>query len=297
MRISTPQFQFDSVNRIIEQQAKLVEIQQQIASGEKIQTPSDDPASAARVLNISESIEINGQYKRNADQVSARLATEESTLTALIDVFQRVRELAVQGLNGTQAQNDRDTIAAEMSQHLAQVVSLAGTTDSRGEYIFSGYNVNQTPIADDGNGGYTYLGDQGQRQILIGPNRKIEDGDTGFDVFFDLDNTTQNAFSVVYNFAADLSTNTQASASLDDFDAVLENLSLTRSNIGARINSIDNQTEANDEVVFQSKKLLSDIRDLDYTEAISRLNLQQVALEAAQQSYVRIQSLSLFNFL
>lgn len=297
MRISTTQFQFSSVNRILEQQSKLAEIQQQIASGKNIQTPSDDPASAARVLNITESLDINEQYTRNADLVEARLQTEESTLTSMLDVYQRVRELAIQGLNATQSQNDRNTIAAEISQNLEQIVSLASTTDSRGEYIFSGYNVNQAPIADDGNGGYSYLGDQGQRQIQIGPNRSIEDGDTGFDLFFDINNTTQNAFSAVYDFANSLTTNTQVSSSLDDFDAVMENISLKRSAIGARLNAIDSQVEANEEVVFQSKKLLSDIQDLDYTEAISRLNLQQVALEAAQQSYVRVQGLSLFNFL
>ena len=64
-----------------------------------------------------------------------------------------------------------------------------------------------------------------------------------------------------------------------------------------RLNRIDSLRESNDAFTLQLQETLSEVRDLDVTEAISRLNLQLVALQAAQQSYVRIQGLSLFNFL
>ena len=52
-----------------------------------------------------------------------------------------------------------------------------------------------------------------------------------------------------------------------------------------------------EDFALQLKETLSDVQDLDYAEAISRLNLQLVALQAAQQTFVRVQGLSLFNFL
>ena len=42
---------------------------------------------------------------------------------------------------------------------------------------------------------------------------------------------------------------------------------------------------------------LSQIEDIDIAEAASRLSLQAITLEAAQQSFIRIQGLNLFNFL
>jgi flagellar hook-associated protein 3 FlgL len=70
-----------------------------------------------------------------------------------------------------------------------------------------------------------------------------------------------------------------------------------RSDVGVRLNRVESQLRINEDFTLQLQETLSEIQDLDYAEAISRLNLQLVALEAAQQTYVRTQGLTLFNFL
>ncbi len=297
MRISTSQFQLESVRRMLDQEARLSQIQQKISTGRKILSPSDDPSGSARILDLKQVIDVNEQYKRNADILESRLAAQDVTLTGFIDAFQRVRELAVQGLNDPIGQDNRDAIASEIRQQLSQLISLASRKDGSGDYLFSGFQGDTSPVIDAGNGSYTYVGDQGQRKIVIGPNRSIEDSDNGFDLFFNVDNTTENAFSAVYNLATSLESDTQSGANLADIDAIMDNISNFRSKTGARLNSIENQNTVNEGVVIQSKELLSDIEDLDLAEAITELNLRRTGLEAAQQSYVRIQGLSLFNFL
>ena len=297
MRISTAQIQLTSVRNILDQQTRLANIQNKIATGKNIISPSDDPSGAARILDLREVLAINEQYSRNADAVEARLEIEEGTLTGITNVLQRARELYVQGLNATYSQSDRDSIALEIRQNLGELSGLANRKDANGDYVFAGYSVGQPPISDDGAGTFTYDGDQGQRQILIGPERSIADSDNGFDLFFDIDGTTENAFGLLYNLADGLATDTQDSNNLNDIDAVIENIIGARSAIGARLNAVDSQRSVNEEVVFQTEKLLSDIEDLDFAEAITTLNLRQAGLEAAQQSYVRVQGLSLFNFI
>jgi len=297
MRISTSQFQLESVRRMLQQEQKLSDIQQKISTGRRILTPSEDPSGSARILDLKQVIDINEQYQRNTDMVKARLESQDVTLTGMIDVYQRVRELAIQGLNDTQGQSNRDAIAAEIRQQLDEILSLSGRKDASGEYLFSGFKGETNPVVDNAGGNYTYAGDQGQRRVAIGPNRQIEDSDNGFDLFFNIDNTTENAFSAVYNLASSLENNTQSGASLDDMDAVMDNLSTFRSKTGARLVSVDNQNNVNEGLVIHSKELLSDLEDLDLAEAITELNLRRTSLEAAQQSYVRIQGLSLFNFL
>ena len=297
MRISTTQYQMESVKRMLEQEVKLSDIQQKISTGRRILTPSEDPTGSARILDLKQVIDINEQYQRNSDMVQARLESQDVTITSMIDVFQRIRELTIQGVNDTQGQSNRDTIATEIRQQLDEILSLAGRKDASGEYLFSGFKGDTNPVVDSGGGNYTYAGDQGQRRVAIGPNRNIEDSDNGFDLFFNVNNTAENTFSVVYNLATSLENNTQSGATLNDIDAVMDNLSNFRSKTGARLVSVDNQNNVNEGLVIHSKELLSDLEDLDLAEAITELNLRRTGLEAAQQSYVRIQGLSLFNFL
>lgn len=84
---------------------------------------------------------------------------------------------------------------------------------------------------------------------------------------------------------------------LGAIDLAMERFSNTRTSVGARLNAIDSQNSANDAMVITARTDLSAIQDLDYAEAASRLNQQLLGLQAAQQSFARLQSLSLFNYL
>jgi len=74
-----------------------------------------------------------------------------------------------------------------------------------------------------------------------------------------------------------------------------EHLTLKRSDIGTRLSALDNIAKENDAVSYQLEVTLSDIGDVDYTEAITSLQQKAVALEALQATITRTQSLSLFN--
>ena len=70
-----------------------------------------------------------------------------------------------------------------------------------------------------------------------------------------------------------------------------------RADIGARLNTLDTTESFHADIKLQTQEILSEVRDLDYAEAVSELSLQSFVLEAAQQSYARIANLSLFNSL
>ena len=84
---------------------------------------------------------------------------------------------------------------------------------------------------------------------------------------------------------------------LSNLDQALNRLVQVRAQVGSRLNSLDSQGAVNDELEIQLRSTLSDIRDLDFAEAVGRLNLQLTGLQAAQQAFARVQGLSLFNFL
>lgn len=396
MRISTSQIFNQNLIAMQEQQAKLSETQLQISTGKKILNPSDDPAGSVQLLNLQREASLSTQYLENADKATNKLENEEATLASAADILQRIRELAVQGLNDTNTQSDRQAIAAEITQLNEQLFALANTRDSNGDYLFSGYASNTQPygtLLGD------YQGDGGQRNLKVGPGVLVPTNDSGASVFesefirtvvapnldpastasltindntnvperfpdliisyasgtneytvtsngnsasfiytageeIDLssldssfpplkvqlsgtpvdgdqftitkqpDSAPQSLFKTVQGFADALVANeVEANDSpnngdfLTNISSALTNIIDKRAEVGGRLNAIDQQKEINDTVNFNLQKSISEIKDLDYAEAISRLSQQSLSLQAAQQSFVKVQNLSLFNFL
>jgi len=84
---------------------------------------------------------------------------------------------------------------------------------------------------------------------------------------------------------------------LNNIDQALDNFLRVRSTIGSRLNNIDSQNEVNENFLLRMKSAISEVQDLDFAEAISRLSSQATSLEAAQKVFVEVQSLSLFDYL
>lgn len=300
MRVATSQLNQNAVVAMLDQQSKLNNVQQQIATGKRVLTPADDPAASARILSLNQAIDLTKQYLRNSDSATTRLDLEETALTGSEDVLQRVRELAIQANNATLTATDRSSIGLEVRQLLSQLQGLANSKDASGEFLFAGFRVNTQPFTDDGNGVYSYNGDQGQRQVQVGPNRVVDVGDSGASVFVNLPLTAgglQDIFTTLEAFATNLEANVANPDIIADIDTALNKVLTVRSNVGVRLNVIQGQTDTNNGYLLQMKQALSGVQDVDYADAISQLNQQTVALQAAQQSYVKVQGLSLFNYL
>jgi len=307
MRISTSWAQQTAVNSMLDQQSRLQQTQMQLSTGKKILTPSDDPAAAARIIDLNQSIKQTEQYQSNINTARQRLNLEDGVLQNATDILQRVNELGVQGLNATNSQSDRTAIAFEMEELNQQLVGLANTKNANGEYLFSGFKSATQPFSKNtAGGGYTYAGDANQRPIQIGETRQIADGDHGSNVFgiptgplpatVPAPGSITNIFEAIDKFATDLKSNTPNSASLDDISNSLDKILTAQSSVGTRLNVLDNQEGLNTDFVLNMKTVLSATEDLDYAEAISKFNLQTVSLQAAQQAFAQVKKLSLFNY-
>ncbi|CBL44837.1 Flagellin [gamma proteobacterium HdN1] len=84
---------------------------------------------------------------------------------------------------------------------------------------------------------------------------------------------------------------------LQNVDQAISHTDSFRSQLGTRVNVVESEADINENLVVQAKGALSLVEDLDYAEAITRMNRQSVALQAAQQSFVKIQSLNIFQFI
>ena len=186
MRIGTLQMFRQSVNAMLDQQVKLFKTQNQLSTGKRINSPSDDPTNAARLIGLSESAKTTAQYQDNILAARSRLELEDDALGSVGDALLRVRELAVAGLNNTYGLEERTAIAIEIRQLADEVMGLANRKLGNGQFMFSGYQVQTTPFSETAPGVFSYAGDQGQRLIQVAPARQIADGDSGQAVFMDI---------------------------------------------------------------------------------------------------------------
>jgi flagellar hook-associated protein 3 FlgL len=91
--------------------------------------------------------------------------------------------------------------------------------------------------------------------------------------------------------------NNEASRGLTNLDNAIENILKIQSDVGSRMRRAETQIDTNEAFNIQLKETLSELQDLDYAEAISLLNIQMMALQAAQQTFAKTQNMSLFNYL
>jgi flagellar hook-associated protein 3 FlgL len=89
----------------------------------------------------------------------------------------------------------------------------------------------------------------------------------------------------------------EASRGLINIDNALEKILTVQADVGTRMRRAEMQTDTNEAFNYQLQETLSGLQDLDYAEAISRLNIQMLALQAAQQTFAKTQNMSLFNYL
>ncbi len=182
MRISSSAIYDTNVSAMNQQQSKLVHTQQQLATGRRALTPADDPISAARALEISQSDSANTQFinNRNAAKHSASMA--ETILHSVTSLLQDIRTSAVQDGSGSLTQSDKMSLAIDLRGRLDELVGLANSTDGVGNYLFSGYQGRTLPFVK-GPGGVQYMADDGQRMVQVASSRQLPTSDSGADIF------------------------------------------------------------------------------------------------------------------
>ena len=397
MRISSSQQFQQGIDAILRQQAKLTKTQEQLATGNRILTPSDDPAASTQLIKLSALIASNSQYDRNITFAQNQVGLAESKLKSAGDIIQRVRELVVQANTAIHSNSSRGAIATEIQNNLDAMLDVANSKDASGEYIFSGFNASTKPFVKEGDG-YQYKGDQGERFLQVSEDIQVQVRDSGATIFQKIREgdgrlklspaasnqgnlivtLESNVDSVVdtyavsflssesgqqyevrnsagevvqsgaYNESAQISFNeinltitgtpvagdkidvrpaeysdifttlqnlvsqlaapidkgsqqatltTNLTQSVNEMDQVLGNFLSARASLGNRLQQLDVRATENVDAKIRYDRSISELKDLDYAQAVSRLNMQMTGLQAAQQSYVKVQGLSLFNYL
>ena len=182
MRLSTAGMHRSSIDAILDHQSRLAKTQNQVATGKKFTTASEDPIGYARASGLDRKLADNAQYGRNSNIVQSRLSYEEQTLADITSVLQSARDSALGGANATLGASERKMIANQVRQNLEALMNMTNRQDGNGEYLFAGTSTGTQPFAQ-GTSGVIYQGDQTTRQIRISSTQSLTDVHTGIDAF------------------------------------------------------------------------------------------------------------------
>ena len=181
MRISTSALYNANVSMLNQQQAKLLHTQQQLASGRRMLTASDDPIASARALEVSQSDAMNTQYDTNRKAASSSFSLAEGALQSVTDLLQYVRTRSIEA-GGALTASMRQSMAADLNARIQELQGLANSTDGLGNYLFSGFQGRTQPFSGAA-GAVQYNGDDGQRMIQVSSSRQLATADSGADIF------------------------------------------------------------------------------------------------------------------
>ena len=317
MRVSTSMVYDSGRNAIQRQSAQMLHTQQQVASGRRILSPSDDPIAAARALEVTQSQRGNAQCQTNIGSARDALTALESDLGAIGDIVTYIRTRAIEAGNAGFTPAEHAAIATDVEAQFNALLGIANGKEATGEYRFAGYQSTQAPFSGGaaappaGPTAVTYAGDEGARGVQVSASRTMTVAEPGSRVFMVApDPVTGVPESQLFRGISDFLTELQKSAgdptrdisaavdnALGSMDAALDNVLTIRASVGSRMAQLDALEELNAAYGEQYAQTLSRLQDLDYAEAITRLSQQQTILEAAQQSFVRVSGLSLFDYL
>ncbi len=300
MRISTNTMYQTAISKISTLQAEQSKLQQQIASEKRMLTPSDDPIAASRALAISSSQSQNAQYANNRQIANMHLTGLDNSFGSITELLTSTRTTLV-GNAGTLSTDQRAVLSTNLKASLETLIGFANTKDAVGNYMYAGFQSDTAPFTATVTGA-TYNGDSNQQLLQVDDQRKMAVNVPGDSVFQAGGN---DIFSIYGNLAAildnpastDADVRNAVAAAISNMDAGISTVANARSTIGSKMNELDALNNSGDSRELQYAQALSELVDLDYAQAISDLSQRKVVLEAAQQSFIQVTGLSLFNFI
>jgi flagellar hook-associated protein 3 FlgL len=276
---------------------RMATYQRQLASGRRMDKPSDDPLATNTALRLRTELSGLAQDQRSISDARGWLDTTESSLGAITDVTQRARELVIQGANGTLSQADRNKIADEIDQLVATAKSAANASYG-GRYVLSGTMTDTPPYLTGAVD--TWQGDSGGQVFRqIGPGVSIPINVRGEDILGN-GGADGKLLSTLRTVATDLRAGNVTALQTTDVTALstnLEDVTSARGVVGALTNRLESASARLAQVEESTTALLSETEDTDVAKALIDLSTQQSVYQAALKSGSSLVQQSLLDFL
>lgn len=275
-------------------------LEQQIGSGNTINSPSDDPAGAASIMQLNASLARAKQYVTNANDGLGWLSLANSTVNSVVSTLQAAQQ-AVQALSGESLTGQQSAVtgtAAQLQSALQQVLALANTTYG-GQAIFSGTGNVTTAYDTSGN----YVGGGSSPTRTVAPGVTVAVSLTGPEVFGSGPTGLLGTSGVLQTLINDVSAGTSTSlqkamtTDLSALGSAIQGVTGQAAVLGANYQRMQGfATQATDaQTALQTQISAED--SVDVAAATTQLTQDQQNYQMGLWATSRIEQTSLVNYL
>lgn len=270
---------------------------QQVSSGQRVNSASDDPAAAAADTQLQAEAATIDQYSTNAESVLSQAQTADGTLTSVVSLLNQAITQGTEGANGTNSATDRDSLAEDVQGILSSVVGLANTT-YQGVSLFGGTSNGTAAFVADptSSTGYTYTGNSGINNISVGESLTVQANIPGSTLFT---NPSANVLGALSGLVTALKTGTSADigTATAAVTTALNYVSQQHTVYGNTINQLNSQeTYLSQETVTLTSRE-SSLVGIDPATAAENLSQAETANSSVLAAAAKVIQTSLLNYL
>ncbi len=278
--------------------SRMYKLQEQVATGKKINRPSDDPDGTRKVLNFrSEDLKLE-QYSKNVQTSIHSIEIDESILQNIANTINRVQELIIRGSLPTTPQVTRGVIAREIDGILEEVLANANST-RLGRYIFAGTETSTRPFETTRNANgevtaVTYMGNREKIEYSVGPGTNVQVNHIGAEVFMD-----SKIFTTLMEVRDNLAAGALefVKAGLDDIVGAQEGIMDAIVKAGATASNLEFTDNRIKDVKMSFAAALGEIEGADIAEVVLKLKEQETIFQAAMASGILLFETSIMDFI
>lgn len=291
MRVTQSMLTNNILSNLSSSYEKMSKLQEQVSSQKKFSKPSDNPVAAMMGMGYRTNLNQIGQYQSNIAEATNWIDSTDDAITESVSAMQRIRELTVQGSNGTYEGEQLKTITEEIKQLKEHLITL-GDTQIGGKYIFNGQDTNVRPSSvKDGNGNTVYGTGDINLEVFSGISLKINtDGSKIFGDALAAGGSIDQTIEALENGG-------DVTGTLEGLDATINTFLGMQAQVGARQNRIELMTDRLKQQEVFATEILSKNEDVDIEKAIMDLTTQESVHSAALSIGAKIMQPSLLDFL
>jgi flagellar hook-associated protein 3 FlgL len=268
---------------------------QQVASGQRVNVPSDEPAAAAGLVRNADQTSEADQFLRSVGNVSGEMQNADSALSSVVTALQRAISVGVQGANGTINASDRGALANEVQGILSQLVSLANLS-YQGNFVFGGTATQTTPYVLDGSSppGVRYDGNDGVNSVTVGDHLTVKTNLPGSELF---SAPGADVFQALQDLVTSLKTGTNIDISVNQVSAAYQHINAQRVFYGNAMNQLNSQQKYLNSESTQLAEQQNTLTGADLSRVLSDLVNAQTSREATLGAIARTQQGNLFDYI
>jgi flagellar hook-associated protein 3 FlgL len=296
MRIN-PNFTPSLLDDLWQSQAQAQNDMQELATGLRVNMPSDDPSAAACDVQNQALQSQNDQYLQNTTNLEGMLQTADSTLSSVVSALNQAISLGVQGGNGSLSASQQQAIAQQVQSIQSQVVQLANAS-YQGSYIFGGTATQSPPFALDSTqpSGVSYSGNRGTNTVEIATGENMQVNLPGSQVFLGSGGSVMSSLQQLVTALQSGNTDDIGTATTQVTNA-LSYLSQQRIFYGSAVSQLTNNQSflQKEQVSLQTQE--NSLVGADMAQAATDLAQAQTAQTAALEAIAQVIPQSLLNYL